>query len=82
VMDGLTFLNRLRQNPYHTGLPVVVLSAKEITASDQGILDEKASAVIQKGEGQEARIRDVLSRILPMIEREEVGIGPGDDPTG
>jgi PAS domain S-box-containing protein len=82
VMDGLTFLNRLRQNPYHTGLPVVVLSAKEITPSEQGILDEKASAVIQKGEGQEARIQDILSRILPMIEWEEVGIGPRDDPTG
>ena len=30
-MDGMVFLKHLRANPLHTGLPVIVLTAKELT---------------------------------------------------
>jgi CheY-like chemotaxis protein len=70
VMDGMTFLQRLRQNPYHTGLPVIVVTGKELTRSERVALDERASAVLRKGEGLEGRLREVMGRILPLREPE------------
>jgi PAS domain S-box-containing protein len=70
VMDGMTFLQRLRQNPYHTGLPVIVVTGKELTRSERVALDERASAVLRKGDGVEGRLREVMGRILPLREAE------------
>ncbi|HSG48032.1 MAG TPA: response regulator, partial [Longimicrobiales bacterium] len=71
VMDGMAFLTRLRQNPYHTGLPVIVLAGRELTRSEQVALDEKASAVIPSGKDQEGRLRETLERILPLTTPDE-----------
>ncbi|UCC23922.1 MAG: response regulator [Gemmatimonadales bacterium] len=68
VMDGLTFLDHLRQNPYHSGLPVVVLSDRDVSPPEQAVLDRTASAVIATGPDRDERIRDVLGRILPLAE--------------
>ncbi|MEJ2540507.1 MAG: response regulator [Gemmatimonadota bacterium] len=64
VMDGLTFLNRLRQNPYHTGLPVVVVHEGEPTPSERVALQEKAHAVVSRDDT--AELHRALSWIVPM----------------
>jgi PAS domain S-box-containing protein len=66
VMDGMTFLDRLRDNPYHAGLPVIVLTAKDLTAEEKEQLAEKASGVIMKGESVEERLREVLGSLFPL----------------
>lgn len=66
VMDGMSFLQRLRQNPYHMGIPVVVFTEKELTRSEEVALEDRASAVVRKGEGELSRLRDVLGRIVPL----------------
>lgn len=48
-MDGFTFLRELRANPAWRDIPVVVLTAKDITADDRRRLDGRADRVIQKG---------------------------------
>ena len=66
VMDGMTFLNRLRANPYHAGLPVIVVTEKELTSVERDELAEKASGVIPKGEGVEERVKEVLGSLFPI----------------
>ncbi|MDT8368047.1 MAG: response regulator [Longimicrobiales bacterium] len=65
-MDGFTFLRRLRENPYYEGMPVVVLTAKDLTPEEQRFLAHSASSVIRKGDGVEDALRRVLGTILPL----------------
>ena len=48
-MDGFAFLTQFRATPGMGHVPVVVLSAKDITAQDRAVLDSQAARVIQKG---------------------------------
>ena len=68
VMDGMTFLDRLRASPYHAGLPVIVVTAKDLTPRERDELAEKASGVIAKGDGVEDRLREVLGALFPIGE--------------
>jgi CheY-like chemotaxis protein len=66
VMDGMMFLDRLRSNPYHRGLPVIVVTARDLSAREREELAEKASGVIEKGEGVEERLKEVLGALFPI----------------
>jgi len=68
VMDGITFLRHLRANPYTSGTPVVVLTAKDLTTEEEDFLAGNASSVIYKGDGVEGELRRVLGTILPLTE--------------
>ena len=49
VMDGFAFLHRLRAEPKGAGIPVVVLSARDITNAEREVLAE-AERVVRKGD--------------------------------
>jgi CheY-like chemotaxis protein len=66
VMDGFTFLDRLRAMPYHSGLPVIVLTDRDLSSDEWEDLREKASSVVEKGENIEERLREVLGAFLPL----------------
>jgi CheY-like chemotaxis protein len=66
VMDGMTFLDRLRSNPYHRGLPVIVVTAKDLSPREREELAEKASGVIAKGDGVEDRLKELLGALFPI----------------
>ena len=66
VMDGMTFLDRLRSSPYHAGLPVIVVTGKELSPREHEELAEKASGVIAKGDGVEERLKEVLGALFPI----------------
>ena len=68
VMDGFVFLNHLRANPYHAGLPVIVVTSKDLTPEEHDELAEKASGVVMKGEGVENRLTEVLGALFPLGE--------------
>jgi CheY-like chemotaxis protein len=67
-MDGLTFLDHLRANLYHAGLPVIVVTADDLTPQEREKLAEKASGVVEKGEGVEDRLKEVPGALFPLGE--------------
>jgi signal transduction histidine kinase/DNA-binding response OmpR family regulator len=48
-MDGFEFLRQFRQNPKWRQLPVVVVTAKELTPADRERLNGQVSRILQKG---------------------------------
>jgi PAS domain S-box-containing protein len=48
-MDGFEFVNRLRENPAWREIPVVVLTAKDITQEDRQRLEDGVEKIFQKG---------------------------------
>ncbi|HSR41869.1 MAG TPA: response regulator, partial [Longimicrobiales bacterium] len=71
VMDGMTFLERLREMPEYVGIPVIVVTAKDLTEDDREELHNKASGVIEKGEGVEERLREYLGLIFRLKMQEQ-----------
>ena len=49
VMDGFTFLKALRARPHGRDVPVVVLTARDVTAAERASLDKEADRVVVKG---------------------------------
>jgi len=66
VMDGITFLDRLRKDPYHSGVPVIVLTSRDLSDEELQALSEKASSVIMKSEEVEERLHEVLGSLFPI----------------
>jgi CheY-like chemotaxis protein len=50
-MDGFTFLETLRAQPAHTDIPVVVLTAKDLTNEDRQRLNGGVARIVPKGGG-------------------------------
>jgi len=71
VMDGFEFLTLLRQNPSFAKIPVVVITAKDLSAEDRERLHGSVNQIIQKG----ALDRDkLLHQITSMLAREGVKV--------
>jgi len=71
VMDGMEFLRQLRKNPYHFGLPVIVVTSKELTEEERVELAEKASGVVMKGDQVEGRLKEILRALVPTSARSD-----------
>ena len=50
VMDGQTFLQQLRHDERFSRLPVIVLTAKSLTAAEQKSLESHSARVLTKGD--------------------------------
>ena len=60
VMDGFEFVAELRKNEAWRQVPVLVVTAKEITAEDRVRLEGHVSRILQKGSfGQQELVREV-----------------------
>jgi len=63
-MDGFEFLTRLREKGEYRSIPVIVVTAKELTAEDRAQLERDASRVIAKGPaGVEVLLEEVRRSI-------------------
>jgi CheY-like chemotaxis protein len=63
-MDGISFVAELRQNPEWAEIPVVVITAKDLTEDERRDLGEHASGVLRKGTyGKEALLREIQRHI-------------------
>ena len=49
VMDGFEFLLLMRANPEYRDIPVIVVTAKDLSHEDRQLLSGKVQAVIEKG---------------------------------
>ena len=65
VMDGFAFLNRLRETPGREDTPVVVLSARDITADERAALGE-ADRILKKGS---TSMQELKSEIRALRDR-------------
>ena len=66
VMDGFSFLDRLRVMPGCTDVPVVVLSARDVTAAERDRLSE-ADRVLRKGD---ASLQDIATELRKLDNRQ------------
>jgi len=66
VMDGFAFLEALRQVPEFAKIPVVVVTAKDLTPQDRDMLRGSVQQVIQKGAVDREKL---LREISEMIAR-------------
>ncbi len=73
VMDGMTFLRKLRENPAHGGLPVLVLTGKDLTRQEQKDLGDMASGVLTKEDVLAGRLRHVLDSLFTLAEPGDAG---------
>lgn len=63
-MDGFTLLERLKSDPETAHIPVVVVSAKTLTAKDRRFLDEYSNSVWTKGGFDTRQLVDHVVRTL------------------
>jgi len=64
-MDGFTFLRALRAQPSWRDVPVVVLTAKDITAEDRRRLAGQADRVLAKGKTGLGELVRELRALMP-----------------
>ena len=64
VMDGLTFLEVFRATPRFRTVPVIVISAKDLTGDERDRVVRHTSAVVKKGRALEADLKRVLATVL------------------
>ncbi len=62
IMDGFTFLHELRLDPLHRDIPVVVLTARDLSAVEREQL-EGADRVLTKGQQS---LREVAGEVLAL----------------
>ncbi len=67
VMDGFAFLHELRERPGCADVPVIVLTARDLTREDRGRLDS-ASQVLSKGETSLRDLAGTLRSLAPNAE--------------
>ena len=64
-MDGFTFLDALRaEGPDFASIPVVVLTAKDLTQAEQESLAGRVMETLRKGAGQRENLLEVIHRQL------------------
>lgn len=63
-MDGFQFTREVRAHREWRDVPIVVMTAKDITAEDRERLDGKVSSILQKGaSGREELLAEITQRI-------------------
>jgi len=69
-MDGFEFLDALRATPGRANVPVVVLTAKDLSAEDRERLAGSALRIVQKGaHDAEGSLREVCSLVRAATQR-------------
>jgi CheY-like chemotaxis protein len=71
-MDGFEFLDEVRRNPAWRSIPVIVLTAKDLTEEDRRRLSGRATRIIQKaGQSREQLVAE-LRRAISSVSTGEV----------
>jgi PAS domain S-box-containing protein len=69
-MDGFEVLRRVKESPELQNLPIVIMTAKEITQAEREVLERQSRGLIQKGDKWKgnllASIREVIAAEKPV----------------
>jgi CheY-like chemotaxis protein len=66
-MDGFAFLDTVRSKGATAALPVVILTAKELTEAEKALLAERATQVFAKGAQSIEGLGKTLATLLPTL---------------
>lgn len=66
-MDGFTFIDEFQKLPWAAGVPVVVLTAKDLTGEDRKRLNGHVERIMAKGEGTESVLKKVRELVAKCI---------------
>ena len=66
-MDGFAFIEEFRKLPSSAQVPVVVLTAKELTPEDQKRLHGHVARIMVKGEGMESVLKKIQELVSPSV---------------
>jgi len=63
-MDGFEFVTEMRRNPVWAQIPVIVLTAKDLTEEDRSRLNGRVRQIISKGRLNREGLRTEIERVL------------------
>jgi len=66
-MDGFAFLDAVRSTDATASLPVVILTAKDLTEAERAFLAERATQVFSKGAQSVEGLGKTLATIIPTL---------------
>ena len=70
VMDGFEFLEELRREEAWRGIPVIVLTGRDLSAEDRERLNGSVARILQKGAyGQDALLAEVRALVAASVGR-------------
>jgi CheY-like chemotaxis protein len=79
-LDGFGFLEELRRVPAWRDIPVIVLTAKELTDEDRRRLQGSVERILEKGTyDRQALLQEIRGRIAANAPA-AAGVGPGSRP--
>ena len=73
VMDGMAFLGLLQQEPRYCHIPVVIVTAKELTPQEVQYLAGQTAAIVQKGEYFMQHLQHMLQVTLQQFDHNHDG---------
>jgi CheY-like chemotaxis protein len=65
-MDGFEFIQELRLYPQWRSLPVIVLTAKDLTLEEREWLEGKTQRIYHKGSSSKQLLLDEIHNLLTM----------------
>jgi CheY-like chemotaxis protein len=71
-MDGFAFLDAIRDRPALKAVPVVVLTAKDLTGEEKQMLAGRSAQVLAKGETSSHGLGEAIRRSIapPKVDAE------------
>ncbi|HET7854558.1 MAG TPA: response regulator [Candidatus Methylomirabilis sp.] len=85
-MDGFAFIEVLRQNAAWRAIPIVVVTAKDLTPDDHRRLNGRVEQILQKGAyGREELLREIRDLVAACVRRQSPHsseASDGEDPAG
>jgi threonine synthase len=77
-VDGFAVLEAVKADESTRSIPIIVVTAKDLTAEDRQLLNHRTEALIQKGVlEQEELLEDVIAA-LHRLDRAPLSEGSGD----
>ena len=67
VMDGFSMLQALRSQPELAHIPVIVMTAKDLTSADRKVLNGHIEEILLKGKADHQTILDAINGALKQV---------------
>jgi CheY-like chemotaxis protein len=82
-MDGFEFLQQFRHNEQWRQIPVIVLTAKDLTPADRERLNGQVNDILQKGaSGREELLQQVRSHVAALSVKKKTEDSHGENSAG